>query len=196
LGIEAEPAPTSSGPSTEPLLANPNLKHWQVPETGATASISPKEGAIGPPPTGRESPLAQPVIYQVASATPGPTAPSPPITVTGNDRVMINFVGADVHEVISSVLSDTLKVNYSIDPKVQGTVAFRTMSPILKSDLLGLLEDMLALAGAAMVPAITSFLSTRPPRCRRSSRASAAASASTPASASTSSPCISPRRTR
>jgi hypothetical protein len=27
LGIEAEPAPTSSGPSTEPLLANPNLKH-------------------------------------------------------------------------------------------------------------------------------------------------------------------------
>ncbi|HKF61009.1 MAG TPA: type II secretion system secretin GspD [Dongiaceae bacterium] len=150
LGIEPEPAPTSSGPTTE--LTDPNLKHWQVPATGAGASISGKEAAIGPPPTGRESPLAQPVIYQVASATPGPTAPSPPITVTGNDRVMINFVGADVHEVISSVLGDMLKLNYAIDPKVQGTVTFRTMSPIPKSDLLGLLEDMLALAGAAMVP--------------------------------------------
>jgi hypothetical protein len=68
------------------------------------------------------------------------------------EAVMINFVGADVHEVISSVLGDTLKLNYAIDPKVQGTVTFRTMSPILKSDLLGLLEDMLALAGVAMVP--------------------------------------------
>ena len=47
---------------------------------------------------------------------------------------------------------DTLKINYSIDPKVTGTVTFRTMSPIPKSDLLGLLEDMLALSGAAMVP--------------------------------------------
>src|SRR5690348_5712681 len=151
LGIEPEPPPTAQGPSTAPLLEDPNLKHWRMPDT-SQAGTSPKEGAIGPPPTGRESPLTQPVIYQVAAAAPGPTAPSPPITVAGGDKVMINFVGADVHEVISTVLGDTLKMNYSIDPKVQGTVTFRTMSPIPKSDLLGLLEDMLALAGAAMVP--------------------------------------------
>ena len=80
------------------------------------------------------------------------TGSAPPITVNGGDKVMLNFVGADVHEVVSSVLGDTLKINYSIDPKVTGTVTFRTMSPIPKSDLLGLLEDMLALSGAAMVP--------------------------------------------
>lgn len=151
LGIEPEPPPTAQGPSTAPLLEDPNLKHWRMPDT-SQAGTSPKEAAIGPPPTGRESPLTQPIIYQVAAAGAGPTSPSPPITAAGGDKVMINFVGADVHEVISSVLGDMLKVNYSIDPKVQGTVTFRTMSPIPKTDLLGLLEDMLALAGAAMVP--------------------------------------------
>ena len=92
------------------------------------------------------------MIYQVAAATPPATGSAPPITVNGGDKVMLNFVGADVHEVVSSVLGDTLKINYSIDPKVTGTVTFRTMSPIPKADLLGLLEDMLALSGAAMVP--------------------------------------------
>jgi len=154
LGIQAEPPPTTTGPSTAGLLDDPNLKHWQVPQTGATSAqiTNPKQAPIGPAPTGRNSPLSQPVIYQVAAATPPATGSAPPITVNGGDKVMLNFVGADVHEVVSSVLGDTLKINYSIDPKVTGTVTFRTMSPIPKADLLGLLEDMLALSGAAMVP--------------------------------------------
>jgi len=153
LGIQAEPPPTSTGPSTAGLMDDPTLKHWQVPQSNtASAQITnPKQAPIGPAPTGRNSPLSQPVIYQVAAATPPATGSAPPITVNGGDKVMLNFVGADVHEVVSSVLGDTLKINYSIDPKVTGTVTFRTMSPIPKADLLGLLEDMLALSGAAMV---------------------------------------------
>ena len=154
LGIQAEPPPTSTGPSTAGLLDDPNLKHWQAPQTGAASAeiTNPKQAPIGPSPTGRASPLSHAVIYQVAAATPPVTGSAPPITVNGGEKVMLNFVGADVHEVVSSVLGDTLKINYSIDPKVTGTVTFRTMSPIPKSDLLGLLEDMLALSGAAMVP--------------------------------------------
>ena len=135
-------------------MDDPTLKHWQSPQsaTASTEITNPKQAPIGPAPTGRSSPLSQPVIYQVAAATPAVTGSAPPITVNGGDKVMLNFVGADVHEVVSSVLGDTLKINYSIDPKVTGTVTFRTMSPIPKSDLLGLLEDMLALSGAAMVP--------------------------------------------
>jgi len=154
LGIQPEPAPTSTGPSTAGLMDDPTLKHWQVPPaaSASTEITNPKQAPIGPAPTGRSSPLNAPVIYQVAAATPPVTGNAPPITVNGSDRVMLNFVGADVHEVVSSVLGDTLKINYSIDPKVTGTVTFRTMSPIPKADLLGLLEDMLALSGAAMVP--------------------------------------------
>jgi general secretion pathway protein D len=154
LGIQAEPPPTSTGPSTAGLMDDPTLKHWQAPQsaTASTEITNPKQAPIGPAPTGRSSPLSQPVIYQVAAATTAATGSAPPITVNGGDKVMLNFVGADVHEVVSSVLGDTLKINYSIDPKVTGTVTFRTMSPIPKADLLGLLEDMLALSGAAMVP--------------------------------------------
>ena len=154
LGIQAEPPPTSTGPGTAGLMDDPTLKHWQSPQAASTSTeiTNPKQAPIGPAPTGRSSPLPQPVIYQVPAATPPVTGSAPPITVNGGEKVMLNFVGADVHEVVSSILGDTLKINYSIDPKVTGTVTFRTMSPIPKSDLLGLLEDMLALSGAAMVP--------------------------------------------
>ena len=154
LGIQAEPPPTTTGPGTAGLMDDPTLKHWQLPQAASTSTeiTNPKQAPIGPAPTGRSSPLPHPVIYQVAAATTPVTGSAPPITVNGGEKVMLNFVGADVHEVVSSILGDTLKINYSIDPKVTGTVTFRTMSPIPKSDLLGLLEDMLALSGAAMVP--------------------------------------------
>ena len=149
LGIQAEPPPTSTGPGTAGLMDDPTLKHWQSPQAASTSTeiTNPKQAPIGPAPTGRSSPLPHPVIYQVAAATTPVTGSAPPITVNGGEKVMLNFVGADVHEVVSSILGDTLKINYSIDPKVTGTVTFRTMSPIPKSDLLGLLEDMLALSG-------------------------------------------------
>src|SRR5262249_9943583 len=62
LGLQRELPPTSSGPSTAPLLEDPNLKHWRVAsnnEAGSTTSAS--EAAIGPPPTGRNSPLSRPI---------------------------------------------------------------------------------------------------------------------------------------
>ena len=155
LGIQAEPPPTTTGPSHRGADGRPHAEalagrpRRPAPRREIT---NPKQAPIGPAPTGRSSPLPHPVIYQVAAATPPVTGSAPPITVNGGEKVMLNFVGADVHEVVSSILGDTLKINYSIDPKVTGTVTFRTMSPIPKSDLLGLLEDMLALSGAAMVP--------------------------------------------
>ena len=134
-------------------MDDPTLKHWQSPQAASTSTeiTNPKQAPIGPAPTGRSSPLPHPDLSGRSGADAG-TGSAPPITVNGGEKVMLNFVGADVHEVVSSILGDTLKINYSIDPKVTGTVTFRTMSPIPKSDLLGLLEDMLALSGAAMVP--------------------------------------------
>ncbi len=163
LGLN-EPPPTQRGPGTEQLLQDPNLKHWQVPGAGEAAArgASAQSAAIGPAPTGeRPSPLSQPVVYNVGAARAASVGAPAPVVVNGGDRVMVNFVGADVHEVVSTILGDTLKINYSIDPKVQGAITFRTMSAIPRSDLPGVLEDMLALAGAAMVP---------PAGCRRCRR--------------------------
>jgi len=149
LGLD-QPPPTQRGPSAE--LTDPTLPHWRVPQTGEVGNRS-GEAAVGAAPTGeRSSPLSQPVVYNVAPAAPPQVAQAAPVVANGGDRVMVNFVGADVHEVVSSILGDTLKINYSIDPKVTGTITFRTMSAIPRSDLLGVLEDMLALTNAAMVP--------------------------------------------
>src|SRR5262245_22407753 len=104
LGIEPESAPTSTGPSTAGLLEDPNLTHWHEPTANEAGTSTPaSQAAIGPPPTGRESALTRPIIYQVAAPQPPAAASSPQVTVNGGDRVMLNFVGADIHEVISSV---------------------------------------------------------------------------------------------
>jgi len=45
------------------------------------------------------------VIYQVAAATAGGHRLRPAHHRQRGDKVMLNFVGADVHEVVSSVLA-------------------------------------------------------------------------------------------
>jgi Type II secretory pathway, component PulD len=49
------------------------------------------------------------------------------------------------------VLGDILGVNYSIDPRVQGTVSLTSVHPVPKSDILYVLESALRLSGTAVV---------------------------------------------
>ncbi|MEE9299915.1 MAG: type II secretion system secretin GspD [Alphaproteobacteria bacterium] len=70
-------------------------------------------------------------------------------TVTGD--VTLNFIDADVREVVRAVLGDILGLNYVIDPAVSGTVTVQTSRPLPRSSLLSTLENVLALAGAALV---------------------------------------------
>ena len=67
------------------------------------------------------------------------------------DTVSLNFVETGILEVVDVVLSKTLGLNYVIDAQVQGTVTARTSKPIPRSAVLPVLENILALNGAAMV---------------------------------------------
>ncbi|MCU0837665.1 MAG: type II secretion system secretin GspD [Rhodospirillales bacterium] len=109
------------------------------------------------------------------SATPADAAPPrpQPLTVTGSDlmirpragapaalgapaaqgEVTLNFVDADLREVLRAVLGDTLGRNFVVDPSVQGTVTLRTSQPIPISGLLATVEDILALNNAALITA-------------------------------------------
>jgi len=69
------------------------------------------------------------------------------------DTVSLNFVETGILEVVDVVLSKTLGLNYVIDARVQGTVTARTSKPIPRSAVLPVLENILALNGAAMVEA-------------------------------------------
>ncbi len=69
------------------------------------------------------------------------------------DTVSLNFVETGILEVVDVVLGKTLGLNYVIDARVQGTVTARTSKPIPRSAVLPVLENILALNGAAMVEA-------------------------------------------
>ena len=72
-----------------------------------------------------------------------PTAQTAPIAM--------NFVNADVREVVRSVLGDALHLPYVIDPSVQGTVTLRTPEPIHGTEALFALESALRLSGFSIV---------------------------------------------
>ena len=65
--------------------------------------------------------------------------------------ITLNFVDADVRDVVRTVLGGTLNLNYAIDAKVKGTVTLQTSSPINRSAVLPTLESVLRLSGIGLV---------------------------------------------
>ena len=86
-------------------------------------------------------------VRSVASPAAGSSA-SPP--GSGGD-VSLEFVDTDVREMVAQVLGTILRVNYSIDPAVRGTVTLRTVRPLERSRVLQLMQAALAQAGATVV---------------------------------------------
>lgn len=74
---------------------------------------------------------------------------SRPMTGNGQD-VTLNFQGVGVQEVVKAVLGDLLQRNYVIDPDVAGPVTIQTARPLARTDLLPVLESILAMHGAVL----------------------------------------------
>lgn len=79
------------------------------------------------------------------------SAPKPALRAVGGGRVLLNYEGAEIREVVANILGTILKVNYTVHPAVQGTVTLRTSEPIPPSALLSTLETLLRQYGAALV---------------------------------------------
>lgn len=67
------------------------------------------------------------------------------------EGVTLNFVDADLREVIRAVLEDMLDLNYVVDPNVQGRVTLQTSQPLEPGQVLPTLEELLRMNGAALV---------------------------------------------
>ena len=80
----------------------------------------------------------------------GGLPPGQPVQATGNS-IVLNFEGADLREVVRSILGDTLGEAYTIDASVGGTVTLRTTAGIPREALPGTLEMLLRMNGAGMV---------------------------------------------
>ncbi len=91
-----------------------------------------------------------------AAASP-PSPPSPQSTVIsgavarGPGQFDLNFQNADVGAVTKVIMGDLLKSNYSLDPRVQGTINLASGRPVARADLLPLFESTLKLVNAQVV---------------------------------------------
>jgi general secretion pathway protein D len=64
--------------------------------------------------------------------------------------IELNLQNADLVEAVRA-MAETLNLNYSIDPKVKGTVNVRASGRLTRSELMSILETMLLVNGAALV---------------------------------------------
>lgn len=62
----------------------------------------------------------------------------------------LNLKNADLVEAIR-VLAETMGLNYSVDPKVKGTVNVRATGKLSESELLSIMETLLTINGATMI---------------------------------------------
>jgi general secretion pathway protein D len=115
-GTAASPNETAASRPAAPSA--PDRISGPVKETGAQAT--------GP-------------VVSLAREAPPPRSVHGVRYAPGGD-ITLDFVDTDVREVARSVLSDLLKLNYTIDPAVTGAVTLRVLTPVAKSDLLPLFE--------------------------------------------------------
>ena len=74
-----------------------------------------------------------------------------PVTKDESGNLTLNFEGADLREVVRTILGDILKQNYIVDPRVGGSITLRTAKPIPKSAAMHTLEEVLRMNGAVMI---------------------------------------------
>lgn len=133
-GDDARPRATLFDPEI------PRAKPLDAPLPGAQATLTL---ATATPP--RPAPE-----MRVAAGTAA-APPRVPGIVTDPNGVSLNFTDADVGAVLSSVLGDLLRLNYAIDPRVQGRITVQTATPLARESVLPALEAVLRGNGVALV---------------------------------------------
>ena len=143
------PAPAPDRPPPK----GPTMAPGSPPLTPATADAA--AGAAAGMPTTQER--VQAYIYKgsgvmVKGQPQGGGMPAvPAVQPVAGGASVLNFEGADLREVVRTILGDLLNEPYTIDPAVGGTVTLRTSGGIPREALPATLETLLRMNGATMV---------------------------------------------
>src|SRR4051794_35083397 len=129
--VGSEPVPRSAPPN-QPQQVNPQPQQAGQPNPAAPAQAAPAQGAP-----------AQGAPTQVAPNTP---APGGRLSSTSP----FQLGGVSLTEIIDIIAKD-LKINYILDPRVQGKVSIYTYGEVKPVDLMPLLETLLRVNGATIV---------------------------------------------
>src|SRR5450631_2087616 len=96
-------------------------------------------------------------VYTGDVVSPIEGAQPQPQPVADGQGYELNFENTPVASVTKVVLGDILKIGYTVDPRVQGTISLASGRPVPKSDLLFVLENALRLTGVALVRDTTGY---------------------------------------
>lgn len=70
--------------------------------------------------------------------------------LSGGD-VRLDFSDTDIRDIVSQILGTTLQVTYTIDPAVRGTATFHSERPIPRTQLIPILQTLLAQNNATLI---------------------------------------------
>jgi len=164
-GAAAEPPP---GHPFQPLLQMP------APAAPATPLPAAPASALPPPP-----PPAAPAV--APPSVPAATLASPPVKTGGKATVerpreantqalpgvVLRFENAEIQDILQAVLGDILRVNYMLDPSIQGKITLETRGQISAADVYNILESVLAMHGISIVRDGKLYKVVRDPQANR-----------------------------
>jgi general secretion pathway protein D len=141
-------------------VTNPGSRD-EVVDSIRNADLSPRSVANDQSGTTRTSRLSsRPLLFPGSDSDPEPprhsnpdfrTASAEPVVAIRGDGVEMNFEGVDIRTVARTLLGDVLKLNFVVDPNVQGNVTLATVGPIPRNDVLPAFESVLRISNAAIV---------------------------------------------
>ena len=115
---------------------------------GTPSALQPAEPRVNS--VIRGGPDRSPIFEARGVPTLGSTAVTQVGAATEPGEITLNFVDTDVREIVRVILGATLKLNYTIDPSVQGTATLEAGHPLPRSALLPTLETLLNQNGATL----------------------------------------------
>lgn len=134
-------------PSPAPLTAP--VENLNTPQE----DYARREPAPAEPATLREKPSPVAEIFRGSGRLVG-EAPEARVAASLSDadgEITLNFVNADIADVMKSVLGEFLEINYVIGPAVRGPVTIQTSKPVPREAVLPVVEQALQLSGFALV---------------------------------------------
>jgi general secretion pathway protein D len=147
-GVTTPESVPSSPPAYQRRRVPPQPSTSPRPRPTTPATQPPSAPAQAQPAT----PTTGPAPFLPSPAAPGvtPSPPAGPVSPQAGSGVVFNFDNADLYEVIR-VMSEIMKINYIVDPKVRGTVNIHTSGQISAKDVFPIFQSILRLNGATAV---------------------------------------------
>lgn len=149
-----------SNPPSVPAAPSQSVAPTTAASAPAKESQNPKPGLPGVAAPALPSPAAAPATAVIPEAmqpvTIGADSSAKDRTLstlasTPNPGISLMFDNADIYDVLKVVLGDALKLDYVIDPSVQGRITLKSTSAVSMADIFNVLETALATSNVSIV---------------------------------------------